>query len=397
MAKCTYIKRYIKIEDTMQLSRLNPSSLQNALDSIGCEHAGHKIMQKKGKIYIFSVKHIPLQALHILKQELLSTGGDLATPKEAILCQEGFYNAIIIATKSQLLRVIDKCRIQPFGLKKLANMLQSHLQTNTHDPKLMPIINLTPDSFHKDSRFSPKQAISHIQSLIEQGAEFIDIGAASSRPGSELIDSSVEIGRLQEVCHFISTHKLYKQTQFSIDTYNPKTAAFALESGFAIINDVSGLDNQEMFDVIRDFGAKVVLMHSKGTPKNMAQLTDYTDLFYEIDCFFEDKISKLQSYNAQEIILDIGFGFAKNVDQNLSLIKHLSHFRHFGLELLVGASNKSTIGAITQEQDTKDRLSGTLSLHLVALLNGANMLRVHDYRAHVDMLRIYKALCDESE
>lgn len=379
----------------MNTQRLNPALLSSMLETINCEPMGKKIMHAKGEVYTFLLQSLTITQLQILKQELVSVGGDLATPREAILCEPKSYNALLIATKSQLLRVIDKCAMQPFGLKALAKTLASHLNAKQYKPRLMAIINLTPDSFHADSRHSPQEAIAKIQNLIAMQAPLIDIGAASSRPGSELIDYKVEIERLSEVCAYIKHHQLYKHTTFSIDTYNPQTADFALDSGFRIVNDVSGLADEKMFEVIGAFGADVVLMHSKGTPKNMAQLTEYSDLFGEIDMFFERKIAKLRDCGAGEIILDIGFGFAKSITQNLSLIQHLSHFKHFGLELLVGASNKSIIGAITHQDNTANRLSGTLSLHLLALQNGASILRVHNYQEHLDMLRVYEALSQE--
>jgi len=380
------------------IQRINEKVLPTMLLGIGCEKGGIKIMQKKGEILCFVLRNLHLSVLNILKQELLSVGGDLATPKEAILFKQIPYTALIIATKSQLMRVIKKCKSQPFGLKTIASSLESHIlaTNNTYSPHIMPIINLTPDSFHKPSRKSPNQAIKRIEELIEKGATLIDIGAASSRPGSDIIGSSEEISRLKEVCMYIKQHNLCSLANFSIDTYNPKTATFALQCGFKIINDVSGLANNEMFSVIKDFNADVILMHSRGTPKTMATMIDYKNLFAEIDLFFEKKIERLRESNAGDIILDIGFGFAKTHNQNLALIQHLSHFKHFGLKILVGASNKSTIGEIIKQSDSAKRLSGTLSLHLVALMNGANILRVHDYEEHKDMLTMYEVLSKQS-
>ena len=149
--------------------------------------------------------------------------------------------------------------------------------------------------------------------------------------------------------------------------------------------------NQKMIQIAATYQAIAILMHSKGTPKTMQQLTSYDDLFEDIDTFFEQKIDILKSYGIRDIILDIGFGFAKDVNQNLSLIKHLKHFKHFGYPLLVGASRKNTIGVLTQRQ-IQHRLAGTLALHLIALQNGASILRVHDVYEHADLLKIHHAL-----
>lgn len=377
----------------MLCERIALSLLPNALEYVGAEAKGIEIMAKKGELFVFLLKDLSLPQLHILKQELLSAGGDLATPKTAILGKDLSYRALLIATKSQLEYVIQKCKIQPFNLKHLAKILTSHITKQQKiSPCIMPIINLTPDSFYPDSRHTAKEAINTIQSLIEQGAQLIDIGAASSRPNSELVNAATEIERLKEVCHFIKTNNLAKHTKFSIDTYNAKTAAYALANGFCMVNDVSALGDKTMLDVVSDFGADFVLMHTKGTPKTMEQFTRYTHLLNEVEHFFEQKLALLQKHNVGEIILDIGFGFAKNTPQNLALVQNLAHFKHFGKRILVGASLKRTIGELTQNPQPESRLSGTISLHLLALHNGADIIRAHHFKEHNDMLNIYKAL-----
>lgn len=423
----------------MRCTRIAPAFLHPALESIGCDNSGAHIMGKKGEILLFLLRDLRPEQLHILKQELISVGGDLATPREAILGKNAPYSALVIATKSQLERVIAKCKSQPFGLKALSQLLRDHLRhdmdsrldsrvasliesnylkstcldsgrlkstpkgscpesnakssaaESKNSPLIMPIINLTPDSFYAPSRHTSARAIESIATLIEQGAELIDIGAASSRPGSALLDSATEIARLRDVCEFIKCENLKSRACFSIDTYNAKTAAFALEAGFSIINDVSALHDPSMIDVVRDFGADVILMHTRGTPENMSQLTDYAHLISEIDEFFASKLELLESNNAGEVILDIGFGFAKNTAQNLALIQHLAHFKHFGKRLLVGASQKRSIGEILGDPD-RERLSGTLALHLLALQAGADIIRAHHFAEHRDMLLVFQAL-----
>ena len=379
------------------LERVNIDLLPKWLSKIGAEKMGKKIMQKKGEMLAFSLQDLSLPALNILKQEALSAGGDLATPREAILGGQKLYNALLIATHTQLEKIIYKCKIQPFGLGQIAKKLQSHLFPTCLFPKyslnkiIMPIINITPDSFYADSRHSSKKAIESIIALIDSGATLIDIGAASSRPGSELIKPNDEKKRLQEVCEFIKRENLAKKASFSIDTYNAEVADFALKHDFVMINDVSGIKSKKMLEVIAHYRAQVVLMHTKGTPKDMANLSKYTHLISEVDEFFERKIDKLEAHKASRIVLDIGFGFAKTHDQNLALIQNLEHFKHFGYEILVGASRKSTIGAITNRQSPSERLSGSLALHLLALQNGADIIRTHDFIEHIDMLKIFNA------
>lgn len=383
----------------MLCARIEPRFFPAVLESIGSDRTGEKIMRKKGEILLFLLRELRPAELHILKQELLSVGGDLATPRDALLCEKPSYNALLIATRSQLERVITKCKHQPFALKSLSQTLQSHLESKALDsstlasspptPEIMPIINLTPDSFYAPSRHTSARAIESIQELLTQGARLIDIGAASSRPGSPLINAQDEIARLQEVCDFIKRENLGAKACFSIDTYNAKTAAFALESGFRIVNDVSALGDRAMLAVVRDFGADFILMHTKGTPETMASLANYKHLLSEIDTFFTRKLELLESSGVGEVILDIGFGFAKDSAQNLALIQHLRHFKHFGKRVLVGASQKRTIGDLLNAPHPNDRLSGSLSLHLLALQNGADIIRAHHYKEHSDMLKVF--------
>lgn len=375
----------------MQVVRVGEALASETLKRVGADEVGYKIMAQKAQMYYFALHDLEYVASAILKQEALSVGAEYATPREQILYR-GEKVGLLIANKSQLKRLITKLTAQDFGLKSLAAMLKSHLQAHAGcEAKIMAIVNVTPDSFYAPSRKSTTGAIERIYELLEEGVAYIDVGAASSRPGSEIIESSEEIARLREVCAEIDSKQLYKSAQFSIDTYNPKTAEFALKSGFSIINDVSGFSNPQMAEVNTAFGANAIIMHSKGTPKTMQTLTHYENLFGEIDEFFGRKIEEILQAGGKEIILDVGFGFAKDDAQNLALVNHLAHFKHFGYPLLLGASRKNTLGQITGRL-ANDRLASTLALHLLGVQNGADILRVHDSKEHSDMLKVYYAL-----
>lgn len=417
----------------MNALALCPTHAQNALKRVGAEKMGEKIMSQKIETLYFEVSDLSYIASAILKQEALSVGAEYASPKEQIL-YEGKKIGLLFGSKTNLVRLSQKLTKQDFGLKELAKILQSHLkpkvfctlkdilspiqnlspmQNLAQDSaqnrvqglnalasenlkkqacqNIMAIVNVTPDSFYEGSRKDTQQAIKRVYELLELGVKFIDIGAASSRPGSEIIESSVEIARLREICAEIKSQNLYKHALFSIDTYNPQTAAFALDSHFSIINDVSGFKHKDMAKINASFGAIALLMHSKGTPKNMQQKTQYENLFSEIDDFFTQKIEEILNAGGEKIILDIGFCFAKTKEQNLALVSHLSHFKHFGYPLLLGASRKSTLGELI-DKDAQNRLSATLALHLLGLQNGAEILRVHDEREHIDALCVHYAL-----
>ncbi|MCI6217085.1 MAG: dihydropteroate synthase [Helicobacter sp.] len=392
----------------MNLTLLSPTLALNALKYVGADAQGQKIMGKKLELLCFEIKGLSYVASGILKQEALSVGAEYATPKEQILYQ-GQKLGLLFGSKSALLILCAKLKKQDFGLKEVAHKLSLHLNARSnsrrmHTPstllqnalddslqQIMAIINITPDSFYHKSRKNSRQAIERIYNLLQKGIKYIDIGAASSRPGSDLIESDVEISRLQEVCSEIKTQNLENKAFFSIDTYNPQTAEFALKHGFKIINDVSGFKNKLMSKINAHYNAIAILMHSKGTPKDMQDFTQYENIFEEIGMFFAQKIEEILQAGGKEIILDIGFGFAKTLQQNLALTAHLKHFKYFNYPLLFGASRKSSLGEITKKEP-QERLSATLALHLLAIQNGANILRVHDEDEHIDMLHVYHTL-----
>ncbi|WP_301186435.1 dihydropteroate synthase, partial [uncultured Helicobacter sp.] len=296
----------------MIVKRLNIASIPQAIQSMGTDTMGQKIMSKKAQILAFEIRNLSFEAANILKQEALSVGGECATPRGTIT-HKGEHIALLFGTQAQFAKLLPKLALQPFGLKSLKKTLESHLRPFHHTPEIMAIVNVTPDSFYAASRQSPQSAIHRICSLLEKDITYIDVGAASSRPGSELLDSQEEIARLKPVVEYIVSHHLYDKKCFSIDTYNPKTADYALCNGFSIINDVSGFSHNDMAKICAKHKARAILMHTKGTPKIMQNLTHtYTHLFDEIDRFFIDKIATFKDAGVEDIVLDIGFGFAKN-------------------------------------------------------------------------------------
>ncbi|WP_104732349.1 dihydropteroate synthase [Helicobacter salomonis] len=377
----------------MFLERMSPSSFALELERITPHPVGQAIMSQKARLLAFKITDLPLSAALTLKQEALRVGAELATPKDCILAKKPAYTCLLVGTYDQLERLRVKCTSQAFGLKRLAKMLESHLQPPVFgNPTLMGIINITPDSFYPQSRHNTQQALEKIYHYLEQKTAYIDIGAASSRPFSARLESQEEIVRLKDICLEIKANNLTRHTIFSIDTYNPKTADFALQHGFQLLNDVNGFRDEQMCQVARAYRAQVVLMHSNGVPMDMEHFAPHKQLFLEMDRFFSAQLERLGTYGIDSILLDIGLGFNKTTAQNLALIQHLEHFLHFGYPLLVGASRKKCIGEIC-DREVQDRLSGTLALHLIALQRGASILRVHDIAPHQDLLKIYETLC----
>jgi len=257
--------------------------------------------------------------------------------------------------------------------------------------KIMGIINATDDSFYKDSRFNTLDAISKIDIMIQDGAQIIDIGGVSSRPGSIEISKEEELNRIKPICDMILEKQLHKKVIFSIDSYTPSVIEYALKSGFTIVNDITGLIDDEVAKITAKYDATIVIMHMQGKPKNMQENPSYKNVITEVDSFFEKQIQKAKDYGINKIILDIGIGFGKNLDHNLMLLKNMNHFLHFGYELLIGASRKSMIDHIIPTK-TEDRLSGTLAIHLDSIQRGASIVRCHDVKEHNQAIKIQEAI-----
>lgn len=258
-------------------------------------------------------------------------------------------------------------------------------------PRIMGILNVTPDSFFDGGRFiNEKAALTHASKMLEDGADLIDVGGASSRPGASSLSEDEEVVRVLPVIESLVKH--FPGAVLSVDTFRSAVARRAVEAGASIINDISGGDQDPlMFGTAASLNAPYVLMHMRGTPETMTTLTTYDDLIRDIVKYFEEKILLLGGAGVKDIIIDPGFGFAKTVTQNFELLNHLEHFKILGLPILVGLSRKSlvwkTLGITPEEA-----LNGTTTLHSIALLKGASILRVHDVKEAVDCIKLVTQL-----
>jgi len=369
-------------------SDIDPKRL---FEKVNSTKAGIKIMKDKTKVLLFLIKNIKTPAANILKQDALSVGADLAVSKDAISYKKEYIDAVLMATPKQIKLLIKKERIQPFGLKNLSNELKNFIGKEKHPVKIMGVINANEDSFYQKSRFSPDNAQEKILSMIEEGADIIDIGGVSSRPGSEYVAEEEEFKRVKPFIDTVYQNSLYQKVLFSLDSYSPKSLNYALERGFKIVNDITALSNDKVAKAASMHNATVILMHMKGTPKDMQKDPFYEDVIDEIDSFFQKRIEKALKYKIDDIILDVGIGFGKRLEDNLLLIKHLKHFTKYGYELLIGASRKSMIDKISPSK-VEERLSGTLAIHLKALQNGASILRVHDVKEHSQAVKVFEAI-----
>ncbi|NDW19491.1 dihydropteroate synthase [Dysgonomonas sp. 216] len=259
-------------------------------------------------------------------------------------------------------------------------------------PVVMGILNVTPDSFYEGSRMqTTDQIISRTQEILMEGGAIIDIGAQSTRPTSKLLTADEEIERLDFALDIII--KEYPDAVLSVDTFYASVAKFCVEKyNVAIINDISGGQiDSNMFEVVSKLNVPYILMHMRGTPQTMKDLIDYNNYPEDIYRYFAEKIALLRRYGVNDIILDPGFGFSKNLDQNYELMSRLTDFDIFELPLLVGVSRKSMIYNLLGGSPIES-LNGTTVLNTYALLNGANILRVHDVKHAVEAVKIVEKL-----
>lgn len=377
----------------MQVLKLSSDiNIKKHLQNLGVDSGGINILASKAKVHIVEIKDLHVGAANILKQDALSIGADLAVPRGTVVAKTSHVDCILIATSKQLQILSKKELAQPFGLKDLANNLKKIL--NAKAPlhvEIMGVINANNDSFFSGSRFSGNEVIKMINKMIDDGASIIDIGAVSSAPNSLHVEVQEELRRIKPILDEIKKEKLYERVKFSIDSYEPEVVEYALKSGFSIVNDITGLENDEVCKLAAQYKASVVIMHMQGKPETMQDNPQYKNILDDVYLFLQERINKAESFGITDIIVDIGIGFGKSLEDNLELIKNLEHFLTLNKPLLVGASRKSMIDKISPSKP-EERLAGSIALHVEAIRNGASILRVHDVAQHVQAVKIKEAL-----
>ena len=274
-----------------------------------------------------------------------------------------------------------------FQTKLTLNCRGSLLDLST--PKVMGILNVTPDSFYdKGQHFSTDLAVAHGLKMAEAGATIIDIGGQSTKPKSTRITPEEEWKRVEPVLTQLAK-RLGGDVSISIDTYYSFVAEKAIESGASIVNDISaGFSDPNIFQVAAKHKTPYVLMHMQGTPETMQENPRYNDVLFEVTTFFRDKIHLLHQAGVHDIVIDPGFGFGKTVEHNYTLLKHVNVFRMLGCPILAGLSRKSMINKVLNIKAV-DALNGTTALNVLALQNGASVLRVHDVREAVEAVKLW--------
>lgn len=263
-------------------------------------------------------------------------------------------------------------------------------------PKIMGILNATPDSFSDGGDFNElESALGRIGLMVSQGASIIDIGGESTRPGSEPVTEQEELDRVLPILE--KAIPQFPDTLFSIDTTKYRVAEEALKLGTHFVNDISGLQKEPRFvDLCVQYQAGYVMMHSQGNPKTMQEDPTYEDVFKDIYRFFEEQLERCREKGLENVVIDPGIGFGKTQDHNLKLLANLDRFKELGYPIMVGASRKSMIGTILNDRPVDDRLTGTVAVHYHAMMQGANIIRVHDVKEAHDSVLVYNAIRGKS-
>jgi dihydropteroate synthase len=382
--------------------RIKKKSVENLIDAeaavqaVGVYDDVRKNMAEKTIFHVLEIEGISSPAANIVKQVAISRGSDAVVHKDVIVNKVEKSTVILPGTVRELKLISEELKKQPFGLPEVGDGILKVLNSEktSHDFSIMGVLNVTPDSFSDGGDyFEENNASMRFKEMISEGADIIDVGAESSRPGSVAITVEEELKRLENIFPLFEK----SSTPVSIDTYKSKVAEMALSKGAEIVNDISALrmDNK-MVDVVRSFDAKVVLMHMKGTPENMQEEPYYDNVMKEIEEFFEERVEFCLSNGIGEdrIILDPGIGFGKRQIDNLTILSKLQEFTSYGFPILIGASRKSFIGRITK-RDAKERLDGSIAAAVYSYLKGASIFRVHDVRQTKNAFSVIAAILED--
>jgi dihydropteroate synthase len=371
----------------------NANEAIQQIKKVGVDPTGLKLMEGKTLHFNLKVEGIEPRTANLLKQEMLSLGGDAAVDGRGLDCSTKQTDALLMGTQKHFEKLILKLDQYP-DLNPLSQSVKETLknisktQYSIHCRKrtltlgkrtlLMGVLNVTPDSFSDGGLFFDKdKAISHGLRIVEEGADIIDIGGESTRPGSKPIELEEELRRVMPVIESIAKEV---DVPISIDTYKSTVAQRATEAGAEIVNDISGLHfDSDLAKVAAKGNIPLILMHIRGTPETMQKNVHYDSIFSEILQYLKDSIQRAESagLDPRQIIIDPGIGFGKTMEDNLLIIKNLHEFRILGKPILLGTSRKSFIGKILNTE-VEDRLEGTLSSIAIGVLNGAHIIRSHD-------------------
>jgi len=391
----------------MKIELLNPGDLNRAkreISAISPDEIAIGILTRKTLYLNIKIKGVSAPACNILKQTAISVGADASIPRDALTGKGKNLSLILSGNIREVQKIAERLKGQAFGLSKLAERLLEiakysflspppiKLKNSILDfssPRICGILNITPDSFYDGGVYTEKQkAVERVYQMIEEGADMIDIGGESTRPGALPISTKEELKRVLPVIKSLKV-----DVPLSIDTYKSEVARECLEAGCEIVNDISGLTfDEEMKSVVKDADATCIIMHMKGTPRDMQKNPQYNDCVSEIFEWFSSRVKEIKSFGIDGIMMDPGIGFGKrNPEDNLEILRRLREFKVLGLPIFIGVSRKSFIGKVLCIEE-KERLSGGLASSIIACLNGANIIRTHDVKETKEALSMVKAI-----
>ncbi len=368
------------------LKEVSGVDITEELEQIGFDRcyinqASDKFRYKNIKIY-----NLSLPQANILKQTALVFGADCAVNRDVITGNIEKSDVILCGSCSQLKKIAQKLKNQPFKLKSLADEICEFLEEKERKTKLAGILNITPDSFSDGGQyFNPENAQRHLISLIEDGADMIDIGAESTRPYSQPVSPEVQIERLKPILDFVQKENV--RIPISIDTRSSAVAEFVLNKGVFLINDVSGFDyDSQMPDIISRYNAGVIIQHSKGSPDIMQNRPVYKNVVEEVFLELKRKINLAEEKGIKHIIADPGIGFGKSSEDNFKILDRIEEFYVLNYPIMVGVSRKSMLGIKNNDNALKDSLSAAISYPLIQ--KGVDFLRVHNIGLHRKLISV---------
>lgn len=378
------------------------------MEKLGSEWEGIKRMVPKAIGLVVKLQGVRTPAALILKEEMLSKGGDAAIHRDCITGKVDRSDVLLMGSEAVFNRVTADLHAQPFSLPGIADEIRKAIKNYHGRPAvpqlpsiaertlIMGILNVTPDSFSDGGQYQDAEsAIRHCIQMAEDGADVIDIGGESSRPGSEPVSADQELSRVIPVIEALANQI---EIPISIDTYKPEVARAALDAGASIINDITGLADERMRSLAAERKVPAIIMHMKGTPRNMQENPEYDDVVSEIMAFFRERIALAVEAGLPEeyLIIDPGIGFGKTLEHNLEIIRNLADFKTLGRPILIGTSRKAFIGNILGGLPPTERLQGTAATVAISIMNGANIVRVHDVKEMSKVAKMADALKPDS-
>ena len=352
-------------------------------DKSYAHRASEKFEYKNIKIYSLT----PAQA-NIIKQTAISVGADCATHREVITGKIENSNCIIGGSISEIKKIGEKLKFQPFSLKELGQSLINFAEKETRPEKycqIVGILNLTDNSFSDGGMYNNfERAKEHLLEMIEEGADIIDIGAESTKPYSSPVSDKDQLEKLLPIIEFAKN-----KIKISIDTRSAQVAEECLKAGANIINDVSGFDyDPKMVDIIAKYNIPIIIQHSKGSPDNMQNAPSYNDVMEEIFFALKQKIDLAKSKGINNIIIDPGIGFGKTRENNFEIIKRVEEFKSLGYPIMLGISRKSLLNMSDADNYTKDIY--TAALNTIAIEHKVDFIRVHNVKMHKNLIDLLK-------